>query len=52
MGNYRIRMVKKMKPTVKLASLLTALLMMISVIASGCSLGKEWAFKTLVLILL
>ena len=46
MGNYRIRMVKKMKPTVKLASLLTALLMMISVIASGCSLGKEWAFKT------
>ena len=35
-----------MKPTVKLASLLMAMLMMISVIASGCSFGKEWSYKT------
>lgn len=35
-----------MKPTVKLASLFMAVLMLFSVIASGCSLSKEWSYKT------
>lgn len=35
-----------MKPTVKIASLLMAVLMLFSVCASGCSLDKEWSYKT------
>ena len=35
-----------MKPTVKIASLLTAVLMLFTVFASGCSLDKEWSYKT------
>lgn len=35
-----------MKPTVKIASLLMAVLMLFSVFASGCSLSREWSYKT------
>lgn len=35
-----------MKPTVKIASLLTAVLMLFTVFASGCSLDKEWSYIT------
>lgn len=35
-----------MKPTVKIASLLMAVLMLFSVFASGCTLSKEWSYKT------
>lgn len=35
-----------MKPTVKIASLLMAVLMLFSVFASGCSFSKEWSYKT------
>lgn len=35
-----------MKPTVKIASLLLAVLMLFSVFASGCTLNKEWSYKT------
>ncbi len=35
-----------MKPTVKLASLFLAVLMLFSVFASGCTLNKEWSYKT------
>lgn len=35
-----------MKPTVKIASLLLAVLMLFSVCAVGCSFQKEWSYKT------
>ena len=35
-----------MKPTVKIASLLLAVLMLFSVCAAGCSFQKEWSYKT------
>lgn len=35
-----------MKPTVKIASLLMAVLILFSVFAAGCSLSKEWSYKT------
>jgi len=35
-----------MKPTVKIASLLMAVLMLFSVFAAGCSFQKEWSYKT------
>lgn len=35
-----------MKPTVKIGSLLLAVLMVFSVFASGCTLSKEWSYKT------
>ena len=35
-----------MKPTVKIASLLLAVLMFVSVFASGCTINKEWSYKT------
>ena len=36
-----------MKPAVKISSLLLAVVMLISVLlVSGCSLGKEWSYKT------
>ena len=35
-----------MKPTVKVGSLLLAVLMLFSVFASGCTLNKEWSYKT------
>lgn len=35
-----------MKPTVKIASLLMAVLLLFSVFAAGCSLNKEWSYKT------
>ena len=36
-----------MKPTVKIGSLLLAVVMALSaVLATGCSMGKEWSYKT------
>ena len=35
-----------MKPTVKIASLLLAVLMLFSAFAAGCSFQKEWSYKT------
>lgn len=35
-----------MKPTVKITSLLMAVLLLFSVFAAGCSLEKEWSYKT------
>lgn len=35
-----------MKPTVKIASLLLAVLMLFSACAAGCSFQKEWSYKT------
>ena len=35
-----------MKPTVKIASLLMAVLMMFSVFAAGCTKSQEWSYKT------
>lgn len=36
-----------MKPTVKIGSLLLAVVMVLSaVLATGCSMGKEWSYKT------
>ncbi len=35
-----------MKPTVKITSLLMAVLLLLSVFAAGCSLEKEWSYKT------
>lgn len=34
-----------MKPTVKIVSLLLAVMMLFTAIASGCSIGKEWSYK-------
>ena len=35
-----------MKPTVKIASLLMAVLMLFSVFAAGCTTSQEWSYKT------
>lgn len=35
-----------MKPTVKIASLLLAVVMLFAAIASGCTINKEWSYKT------
>lgn len=35
-----------MKPTVKITSLLLAVLMLFTAFASGCTLNKEWSYKT------
>ncbi len=35
-----------MKPAVKLGSLVLALMMAFTAVASGCSLNKEWSYKT------
>ncbi len=35
-----------MKPTVKIASLLMAVLLLFSAFAAGCSMNKEWSYKT------
>lgn len=35
-----------MKPTVKITSLLLAVLLLLSAFAAGCSLQKEWSYKT------
>lgn len=35
-----------MKPTVKVLSLLLAVLMLFSAVAAGCTLKKEWCYKT------
>lgn len=37
---------KRMKPTVKIASLLMAVLMLFSVFAAGCTTSQEWSYKT------
>lgn len=35
-----------MKPTVKIVSLLLAVMMLFTAIMSGCSISKEWSYKT------